>query len=59
MPVKHIKDDVWREVEKATVKAVVASQRAIKDTEMLNELIKKGLQSMTAEDYKKIGEGKK
>jgi hypothetical protein len=54
MPSKHVPDSTWRKVEKETVKAVISTQKSIKDTEMLNALIIKGLENMTEEDYKKI-----
>ena len=54
MPTKHIPDDTWRKVESETVKAVIKTKRSIKDTEMLNILILKGLESIEDEDYQKL-----
>ncbi len=54
MPSKHIDDETWRKVEKETVKAVVATQRALKDTDMLRILINKGLEHITEDDYRKM-----
>jgi len=54
MPTKHIPDTTWRKVEKETVRAVVATQRSIKDTEVLNLLILKGIEAVKDEDYKKL-----
>jgi len=54
MPTKHIDDNVWREVEKRTVAAVVATQKPIKETTMLKWLIRKGLENLTEEDYEKL-----
>lgn len=54
MPTKHIPDSTWRKVEKETVRAVVATQRSIKDTEVLNLLILKGIEAIKDEDYKKL-----
>ncbi len=51
MPSKHIDDVTWRKVEKETVKAVVATQKTFKDTEMLKILINKGLENIEEEDY--------
>lgn len=53
MPTKHICDSTWRKVEKETVKAVTSTQKAIKDTEVLNLLILKGLEAIEQEDYEK------
>lgn len=58
MPSKHIDDETWRKVEKETVKAVVATQRALKDTDMLRILINKGLEHVTEEDYRKMAKKK-
>lgn len=55
MPTKHIDDATWRKVEKEHVKAVVATQKSFKDTEVLKILINKGLEEITEEDYKKYG----
>lgn len=54
MPTKHIPDATWRKVEKETVRAVVTTQRSIKDTEVLNLLILKGIEAIKDEDYKKL-----
>lgn len=54
MATKHIPDQTWRKIEKETVRAVIATERSVKETEMLNYLILKGLSVMDAEDYKKI-----
>jgi len=59
MPSKHIDDVTWRKVEKETVKAVLKTQRSIKDTEILKVLINKGLEHITEEDYLKIIKKKK
>lgn len=58
MPSKHVDDETWRKVEKETVKAVVATQRALKDTDMLRILINKGLEHITEDDYKKMAKKK-
>lgn len=59
MPSKHIDDITWRKVEKETVKAVLTTQRSIKDTEILKVLINKGLEHITEEDYLKLIKKKK
>ncbi len=59
MPTKHIDDVTWRKVEKEHVKAVVATQKSLKDTEILKILINKGLEEIKEEDYLKIVNEKK
>ncbi|HGN0302650.1 MAG: hypothetical protein ACLTQE_14460 [Proteus mirabilis] len=54
MPTKHINDNTWRLVEKETVKAVIELKVPVKDTEVLEWLIRKGLESMTEEDYRRF-----
>jgi aspartate/glutamate racemase len=59
MPSKHIDEETWRKVEKETVKAVLATQRSIKDTEVLKVLITKGLEHVTDDDYAKLRKPRK
>lgn len=59
MPSKHIDEVTWRKVEKETVKAVVATQRSLKDTEILKILINKGLEHITEDDYVRLARKKK
>lgn len=60
MPVKHIPDQIWRRVEKELVKAVVATQRPVKESEMIEYLLKKGLEASKDDSYKDLTkEGKK
>lgn len=54
MPTKHIPDSTWRLVEKATVRAVVETKEPIKDTDILNLLIIKGLSVVEEEDFEKL-----
>lgn len=59
MPTKHIDENTWKKVQDETVKAVILTKTSIKETEMLQILIKKGLESMTDEDYIKYVRNKK
>jgi hypothetical protein len=54
MPTKHIDDVTWRKVEKEHVKAVIATQKSLKDTDILRVLINKGLEVITEDDYEKL-----
>lgn len=54
MPTKHINDSTWRLVEKETVKAVIELKIPVKDTEVLDWLIRKGIESITEDDYRKF-----
>lgn len=59
MPSKHIDDQTWRKVEKATVDAVVLTKVSLKDTEILKLLIKKGLESIQPDDYIELAKKKR
>jgi hypothetical protein len=56
MPVKHIPEAIWRRVEKELVKAVVATQMPVKESEIIELLLKKGLENIKESDYKTIRE---
>lgn len=51
MPTKHIDDATWRKVEKEVVKAVVATKKGFKDSEIIKILLNKGLDEITEQDY--------
>lgn len=53
MTTKHIDDRLWRLVEQKTVEAVIDTRVSIKETQMLKWLIKKGLEEIKTEDYRK------
>ncbi|WP_165090129.1 hypothetical protein [Neisseria yangbaofengii] len=59
MPSKHIQDKVWEEVKDEYVRAVVITKSGFKETEILNLLIKKGIESIKDEDYIKLAMEKK
>ncbi|WP_434951816.1 hypothetical protein ACRWQL_01095 [Shewanella sp. HL-SH4] len=54
MPTKHINDAVWRKVEQMTVKAVIETREPIKDTDVLNWLIERGLKGIEKEDFRDL-----
>lgn len=51
MATKHLPDTTWRKVEQEAVKAVMVTKTGIKDTELLNYLVLKGLETITENDY--------
>ncbi|MGI1946814.1 hypothetical protein [Shewanella glacialipiscicola] len=59
MPSKHVDEQTWRKVEKETVRAVIAAQASIKETEVLRMLILKGLKHITEDDYRDFAEKKR
>ena len=54
MATKHIKDATWKKVETMTVKAVIETKTSIKETEMLDFLIKLGLERFKETDFQNI-----
>lgn len=58
MPSKHVDEMTWRKVEKETVRAVIATGKPFKDTEVLKLLILKGISEIKEEDYKRFAENK-
>lgn len=54
MPVKHIPEAIWRKVEKELVKAVIATQRPVKESEIIEVLLKKGLENIKEDDYQQM-----
>ncbi|MFV0594406.1 hypothetical protein [Shewanella sp.] len=54
MPTKHINDTTWRLVEKETVRAVLETREPVKDTDVLNWLILRGLKDIDKADYKEL-----
>lgn len=55
MPTKHIDDASWRKIQDLTVKVVIATQKPIKETDILHCIIKKGLEEITIDELKKLG----
>ncbi|EBZ0384717.1 hypothetical protein D5Y30_06475 [Salmonella enterica subsp. enterica serovar Oranienburg] len=51
MTTKHINDVIYRKVEKETVKVVGLLSKPVKDTKVLEWLIRKGLETITEDDY--------
>lgn len=54
MPTKHIPENTWKKVEKELVRAVVATQEPLKEGEVLNLLILKGIEVVKDADYKRL-----
>lgn len=58
MPTKHIPETTWRKIEKEMVKYVSETQRPIKDTEVLNILVLRGLEVIKIEEYERLKKAK-
>jgi len=58
MPTKHIDDKSWRKIQDLTVKVVIATQKPIKETLVLDYIIKRGLEEVTTEELKVLANKK-
>ncbi|CAK0746132.1 conserved hypothetical protein [Gammaproteobacteria bacterium] len=54
MPTKHIDEKTWKKIQDLTVKAVIATQKPIKEGDVLHYVIRKGLEDITIEELKTI-----
>lgn len=59
MPTKNINDVTWRKIEIETVRAVIATKAALKDTEVMTCLIEKGLKTISDQDYEEFIKSKR
>lgn len=55
MPTKHIDDKTWKKIQDLTVKAVIATQKPIKESEVLHYALQKGLKEITIDELKTLG----
>lgn len=53
MPTKHIDKATWRLIEKAAVKATIATLKPVSEAEMLGWLVRKGLEDLNEIDFKR------
>jgi hypothetical protein len=54
MPTKHIDEKNWKKIQELTVKTVIATQKPVKETDILHYVIKIGLENVTTEELKKL-----
>ena len=54
MPTKHIDEKTWKKIQDWTVKAVIATQKPIKEGDLLHYVINRGLEDLTTEELKTI-----
>ncbi|GAB1661544.1 TPA: hypothetical protein ACU18R_001926 [Mannheimia haemolytica] len=59
MPTKHIESELWQQIEERTVETIMQAQVMIKETDILQEIIKKGLQHISIEELKQLALQKK
>lgn len=59
MPTKHIESELWQQIEAKTVETIMQAQVMIKETDILQEIIKKGLKHISIEELKQFALQKK
>ena len=59
MPTKHIEAELWHQVEAKTIETIIQSKVMIKETDILQEIIRKGLQHISTEELKQYALQKK
>lgn len=52
MPTKHIETELWQKIEEKTVETIMQAKVMVKETDILQEVIKKGLQHISIDELK-------
>lgn len=50
MPTKHIDTELWQRIEEKTVETIMQTKVMVKETEILQEIIRKGLQHISIQE---------
>ena len=59
MPTKHIEAELWQQVEAKTIETIIQIKVMIKETDILQEIIRKGLQHISTEELRQYALQKK
>jgi possible filamentous phage ctx rstr-like repressor len=59
MPTKHIETELWQQIEAKTVETIIQTKVMIKETDILQEIIRKGLQYISTEELRQYALQKK
>lgn len=54
MPTKHVEIELWTKIEEITVATIMQTKTMVKDTDILQEVIRKGLQHISVEELVKF-----
>lgn len=58
MPTKHIKDDTWDKIEKIRIKGIIETKTDIKEKDILDLILRKGIEKIDEEDIDKLAKKK-
>ncbi|ERF77912.1 MULTISPECIES: hypothetical protein [Gallibacterium] len=50
MPTKHIDEELWKKIEAKTVDVVIHTKKMVKDTDILQAIIQKGMEQTSMDD---------
>lgn len=56
MPTKHIGIETWKQVEEKVVQAVLVTQKPVKDSQVLDLIIRKGVEAISDDDLLNLDE---
>lgn len=59
MPSKHIDEKHWKKIQDLTVKTVISTGVPIKDTKVLDYIVKIGLENVNVEELKTLAKERK
>jgi possible filamentous phage ctx rstr-like repressor len=52
MLTKHIEIELWQQVEAKTIETIIQTKVMVKETDILQEIIRKGLQHISTEELR-------
>jgi len=55
MPTVHIRDEIFQKVTRKTMEAIRITKRPVKESEVLNVLVLKGLETISDEELERLG----
>jgi len=55
MPTVHIKAEIFQKVTRKTMEAIRLTKRPVKESEVLNTLVLKGLETISDEELERLG----
>lgn len=54
MPSKHIKESTWMRVEKLRINAIIETKQNIKERDILELILSKGIKETTIDDLRRL-----
>jgi hypothetical protein len=54
MPTKHIREDTWDKIEKIRIKGIIETKTDIKEKDILDLILRKGIEKIDEADIDKL-----